>query len=261
MDSIRFPSYDLTGKRALITGAGSGIGRAAALILAHYGAAVAVCDISLDRADAVVEEIRNAGGRAAAVQGDVSNAESVAAMFRKTDAALGGLDILISNAGIGGEVKPILEQSELAWDQVLSVNLKGAFLCGKQAAERMIAQGTGGRVIFTSSIAAYEGGGFHGPYGAAKGGLCTLVRTMAYEWSPYGITVNAICPGLTGTAINQEISNDPVLKEQFLKKIPLGRMAKPEEIASLMLYLSTDAAAFITGTSMIVDGGATVGGI
>lgn len=260
MDSVLIPSYDLTGKRALITGAGSGIGRAAALILAHYGVAVAVCDISRERADAVALEIRTAGGTAAAVQGDVSNADSVAAMFQQVDTAFGGLDILISNAGIGGEVKPILEQSEDAWDQVLSVNLKGAFLCGKQAAERMIAQGRGGRMIFTSSIAAYEGGGFHGPYGAAKGGLCTLVRTMAREWAPYGITVNAVCPGLTGTAINQEISNDPVLKEQFLAKIPLGRMAKPEEIASLMLYLATDAAAFITGTSIIADGGATIGG-
>ena len=260
MGSVQFPSYDLTGKRALVTGSGSGIGRAAAMFLAHYGARVIICDISRERAEAVVEEIRVDGGDAKAVQADVSDAESVNKMFCKMDELFGGIDILISNAGIGGEVKPILEQSEQAWDQVLSVNLKGAFLCGKQAAQRMIQQGTGGRVIFTSSIAAYEGGGFHGPYGAAKGGLCTLVRTMAHEWAPYKITVNAVCPGLTETAINQEISGDPVLKESFLAKIPLRRKARPEEIASLMLYLSTDAAAFITGTSMIADGGATIGG-
>lgn len=260
MENIKIPSYDLTGKRALITGAGSGIGRAAALILAHYGAAVAVCDISRERAETVTGEIKAHGGKALALCGDVSNAGSVADMFQTMAEAFGGLDILISNAGIGGDVKPILEQSEQAWDQVLSVNLKGAFLCGKQAAAQMISQGTGGRVIFTSSIAAYEGGGFHGPYGAAKGGLCTLVRTMAHEWAPYGITVNAVCPGLTATAINREISADPELEKQFLAKIPLGRMAKPEEIASVMLYLSTDAAAFITGTSIIADGGATIGG-
>lgn len=125
---------------------------------------------------------------------------------------------------------------------MIAVDLKGAFLCAKQAATRMIAQGQGGRMIFTASIAAYEGGGFHGPYGAAKGGLCTLVKTMAHEWAPYGITVNAVCPGLTRTGINEEISADPELEAQFLKKIPVGRMAEPVEIASLMLYLATDAA-------------------
>ena len=257
---FKFPTYDLTGRRALVTGAGSGIGRAAALCLAHYGARVAVCDVRLDRAQRVAGEITAAGGQAAAIQGNVADAQSVEAMFAQVDETLGGLDILISNAGIGGEVKPILEQSEQELDQVLSVNLKGAFLCARQAARRMIGQGQGGRMIFTSSIAAYEGGGFHGPYGAAKGGLCTLVKTMAHEWAPYGITVNAVCPGLTRTAINQEISADPELEAQFLKKIPLGRMAEPVEIASLMLYLATDAAAFITGASLIADGGATIGG-
>ena len=257
---FKFPTYDLSGRRALVTGAGSGIGRAAALCLAHYGARVAVCDIQQGRAQQVAGEIAAAGGQAVAVQADVSDAQSVAAMFTQVDEAFGGLDILISNAGIGGEVKPILEQSEQELDQVLSVNLKGAFLCAKQAAWRMIDQGQGGRMIFTASIAAYEGGGFHGPYGAAKGGLCTLVKTMAHEWAPYGITVNAVCPGLTRTGINEEISADPELEAQFLKKIPVGRMAEPVEIASLMLYLATDAAAFITGAALIADGGATIGG-
>jgi len=257
---MEYPSYDLSGKRALVTGAGSGIGRAAAMLLAHYGAQVAVCDIEADRARKVSEEIRSEGGEAIAVQADVSRGESVAAMVRTVVETFGGLDVLISNAGIGGEVKPILEQSEEAWDAVQAVNLKGAFLCGRQGAEQMVRQGTGGRIIFTSSIAAFEGGGFHGPYGAAKGGINTMVRTMAHEWAQYGITVNAVCPGLTDTEINREISGDPELKAQFLKKIPLGRMAKPEEIASLMLYLATDAAGFITGTSIVADGGATVGG-
>lgn len=256
---MKFPTYDLTGRRALVTGAGSGIGRAAALCLAHYGAQVAVCDIQMERAKSVTDEILSAGGQAVAVQGNVADAQSVADMFAQVDEAFGGLDILISNAGVGGDVKPILEQSEEAFDQVVSVDLKGAFLCAKQAAQRMIGH-QGGRMIFTASIAAYEGGGFHGPYGAAKGGLCTLVKTMAHEWAPYGITVNAVCPGLTRTGINQEISADPELEAQFLKKIPVGRMAEPVEIASLMLYLSTDAAAFITGAALIADGGATIGG-
>lgn len=257
---MEYPSYDLKGKRALVTGGGSGIGRAAAMILAHYGAQVAVCDINGDRARKVADKIRSEGGQAIPVCSDVSLADSVAAMVRTTVETFGGLDIMIANAGIGGEVKAILEQSEAEWDKVQSVNLKGAFLCGKTAAEQMIQQGTGGRIIFTSSIAAFEGGGLHGPYGAAKGGINTLVRTMAHEWAPYRITVNAVCPGLTDTEINREISADPELKAQFLSKIPLGRMARPEEIASLMLYLASDAAGFITGTSIVADGGATIGG-
>ena len=257
---MQYPSYNMSGKRALVTGGGSGIGRAAAMILAHYGAQVAVCDINGDRAVQVADEIRSEGGQAIPVQADVSRSESVTDMMENVVSVFGGLDILLSNAGIGGEVKPILEQSEEAWDSVQAVNLKGAFLCGKKAAEQMIRQGTGGRIVFTSSIAAFEGGGFHGPYGAAKGGVNTMVRTMAHEWAPHRITVNAVCPGLTDTEINRQISADPVLKEQFLAKIPLGRMAKPEEIASLMVYLSTDAAAFITGTSIVADGGATIGG-
>ena len=116
----------------------------------------------------------------------------------------------------------------------------------------MIHQGRGGRIVITASIGAFEGGGHHGPYGASKGALVTLVRTMGREWAEYGITVNAVCPGLTATAINQGLLEDKALAESLLDKIPMHRMAQPEEIASAMLYLATDAAAFITGTTLIV---------
>ncbi len=260
MYPIQIPTFDFTGKTAVVTGAGSGIGRAAAMELACYGANVVVADIALPAAQNTVGIIAENGGSALAVAVDVSDSAQVDRLIEQTVQHFGGLDIFISNAGVGGAVLPLLEQSEEEFCNVLSVNLKGAFLCGKAAARQMIAQGRGGRIIITASIAAIEGGGFHGPYGASKGGIVTLVRTMGREWAPYGITVNAVSPGLTATGINESLAQEPEVLNGLLDKIPLHRMAKPEEIASLMLYLATDSAAFITGTTLIADGGATTGG-
>lgn len=257
---VRIPSFDLTGKVAVVTGGGTGIGRAAAIQLAACGASVAVAGLPAEACRSVRDEIGAAGGTAIAVTCDVSQEAQVEAMMDEVLSKLGRLDILISNAGIGGAVLPLLEQSEREFSQVVDVNLKGVFLCGKAAARRMIAQGEGGRIINTCSIAYIEGGGFHGPYGAAKGGVSTLTRTMAREWAPYGITVNAVAPGLTRTPINDSLAADPAVLDTFLAKIPLGRMARPDEIASLMLYLAGESAAFVTGTTLIADGGATIGG-
>ena len=260
MYPIQMSAFDFTDKTAIVTGAGSGIGRAAAMELAYYGANVVVADISAAGAQATAAIIKENSGSAFAVPVDVSDSASVDALIAATIEKFGVLNIFISNAGIGGEVLPLLEQSEEEFEQVLSVNLKGAFLCGKAAAKQMIAQGQGGRIIITASIAAIEGGGFHGPYGASKGGIVTLVRTMGREWAEHGITVNAVSPGLTATGINASLAQEPDILNGLLDKIPLHRMAKPEEIASLMLYLASDSAAFITGTTLIADGGATTGG-
>ena len=260
MYPIQMPVFDFTRKTAIVTGAGSGIGRAAAMELAYYGANVVAADISAASAQATVDIITANGDSALAVPVDVSDSASVDALISATIEKFGVLNIFIANAGIGGAVLPLLDQSEEEFEQVLSVNLKGAFLCGKAAAKQMIAQGQGGRIIVTASIAAIEGGGFHGPYGASKGGIVTLVRTMGREWAEYGITVNAVSPGLTATGINASLSKEPDILNGLLDKIPLHRMAKPEEIASLMLYLASDSAAFITGTTLIADGGATTGG-
>lgn len=260
MHQIQMPTFSVEGKVAVITGSGSGIGRAAALELSHYGAKVIVADIDPAAAERTVAEIRAAGGCAEAVAVNIADEASVDALVARTVELYGGLDIFLANAGIGGEVLPLLEQTNEEFDKVSSVNLKGAFLCGRSAARQMIAQGRGGRIVVTSSIAAVEGGGHHGPYAAAKGGLCSLVRVMAHEWAPHRITVNAVCPGLTDTGITEAMQGCPEVLEGMIAKIPLGRMAKPEEIASAMLYLCTEAAGFITGSIITADGGATIGG-
>ena len=160
---------------------------------------------------------------------DVSQSAQVDALVAATVERFGSLDIFISNAGVGGEVLPLLEQTEEEFEHVLSVNLKGAFLCGKAAAKQMIAQGKGGRIIITASIAAIEGGGFHGPYGASKGGIVTLVRTMGREWAQYGITVNAVSPGLTATGINETLAQQPEVLE--LSLIHICTLVSPDRFS------------------------------
>lgn len=257
---VFIPDYDMTGKTAIVTGGSSGIGRAAAIQLAASGAAVAIASLPAEACYAVRDEIASFGGNALALPTDVSDPAQADAMIEETVRAFGHVDILINNAGIGGAVLPLLEQSPEEFDRVLSVNLKGIFLCAKAAAAQMIRQGRGGRIVNTCSIAYIEGRGLHGPYGAAKGGVSTLTRTMAAEWAEHGINVTAVAPGLTRTPINDGLVENREVLQTFLDKIPLGRMAKPWEIAAMMLFLASDAASFVTGTTVIVDGGATVGG-
>lgn len=256
-NGVNIPDYDFSGKVAVVTGGGSGIGFAAATQLAYYGAKVVIAGVPAAQCEAAAGQI---GGSCVAIPTDVSDPEAVDALIAETVRRFGKLDILICCAGIGGEVLPLLEQSKEELDKVLSVNLGGIFLCDKAAAKQMIAQGTGGSIINTASIAYVEGGGFHGPYGAAKAGVVTLTKTMASEWAAHGIRVNAVCPGLTRTNINREVQADRALYETLTAKIPLRRMAEPAEIAALMLFLASEAASFITGSIMIADGGATVGG-
>lgn len=256
-NGINIPDYNFSGKVAIITGGGSGIGYAAANQLAYYGANVVVAGIP---AEQCVEAARQIAGTCIAIPTDVSSPAAVDHLILETVRHFGKLDILVNCAGIGGEVLPLLDQSKEELDKVLSVNLGSIFLCGKAAAKQMISQGTGGSIINTASIAYVEGGGFHGPYGAAKAGVVTLTKTMASEWAEHGIRVNAVCPGLTRTNINREVQEDPALYRTLTAKIPLRRMAEPAEIAALMLFLASDAASFITGSIMVADGGATVGG-
>lgn len=257
---ILIPDYDMNGRTAIVTGGSSGIGRAAAIQLAACGASVVIASLPAEACYAAEAEIQSLGGRALAVPTDVSDEAQVAALIERTVEVFGGVDILLNNAGIGGEVLPLLEQSAEELDKVLRINLRGIFLCAKAAAAQMIQQGHGGCIVNTASIAYVEGRGFHGPYGAAKGGVVSLTKTMAAEWAAQGIRVNAVCPGLTRTPINEAARKDPELMKTLTKNIPLGRIAEPYEIAAVMLFLCSEAASFVTGSIVHADGGATVGG-
>lgn len=245
----------VTGKGALVTGAASGIGRAIAIELARQGASVAVNYIgSAAQADRVLTDIQNGGGRAIAVQADVSKSDQVSSMIQQAIAQLGQIDVLVNDAGIE---KPMsfLEEPEEEWDRVIATDLKGPFLCSQAAAREMVRRGKGGTIINISSV--HEEIGFPGyaSYCAAKGGLRMLCRDMALELAPYHINVINVAPGAIATPINLGTLSDPERKSALEREIPLGRIGTPEEVAKLVAYLASDDASYITGTTIFIDGG------
>lgn len=249
------PGQPLAGRAALVTGASSGIGRAIAVELARQGADVCVNYHSgPDRAEAVAGEIAALGRRAFAHRAPVQDAAAVRAMVAATVERLGRLDICVNNAGIsrGGA---FLDLTEDDWDLVLDVNLKGAFLCAQAAARRMVDQGQGGRIINISSIheelAAPQGT----PYLCSKGGMRMLTKSLALELAPHGITVVGVGPGAIATPLNRHTLEDPERMARLNRWVPLGRIGQPEEVARLVAYLASDAAAYITATTFFIDGG------
>jgi 3-oxoacyl-[acyl-carrier protein] reductase len=252
----------LQDKVALVTGGGSGIGRATSLRFAAEGAKVVVADINFAAASAVAEEARAAGGQAIPAEVNVADRSSADGLIERALAAYGRLDILINNAGINrdtlfvrikdGEVK---RMSDEQWDAVIAVNLKGAFLCSQAAAVPMIKQGYG-RIVNTSSIGALGNIG-QANYSASKAGVMGLTYTLALELARYNITVNCVAPGATKTQMTAGIPDN--LRETLIQKIPLRRMAEPEEIANLHLFLASDEAAYVTGQVIFCDGGISVG--
>lgn len=241
---------------ALVTGAGRGIGRATAIMLASKGVRVAVNDINPDTAQATVEMIQTRNGKAVPAIGDVSNEHDVAQIHQTLNAQYGGVDILVNNAGI------ILKQSlqdvtEHEWDHILAVNLKGVFLNITHASHHMAEQGYG-RIVNISSIAAKHGGGYLGnvAYGASKAGVASLTRGAAREYAPNGITVNAVMPGFTHTPMTDAMSNET--RNRILAGMLIKRSAEPEEIARVITFLASPESGFITGETIDVDGGATL---
>ena len=242
----------LEGKRALVTGASRGIGRAIALRLAAEGASVAVNYHSgEDEAASVVSEITASGGTAIAFQASVASAEEANRLVDATVEALGGIDILVNNAGITRD-NLLMRLSEDDWDAVLDTNLKGAFLCTKAAIRPMLRQRSG-RIVNMSSIVAITGNPGQANYTAAKAGLIGFTKTIAREVASRGITVNALAPGFIETQMVEAIPED--LRKQILERIPLGQFGTPDDVARSVVFLASDDGAYITGQVIGIDGG------
>ena len=248
-------SFELTGKVALVTGASSGIGRATAEALAANGASVAINFLRNEvGANAARAEIVSAGGSAIVVQADVTRASEVQALTERTVAEFGPIDILVNNAGSLVERLKILELTEERWDEVIDLNLKSAFLCSKAVAASMIERKTGA-IINVSSIAGRTGGALGSiHYSAAKGGLITFTKGLAKELAPFGIRVNAVSPGVIDTPYHEEFSS-PEMMKTYTGMIPLGRIGEPAEVARVICFLASDAAGYLAGETIEINGG------
>jgi glucose 1-dehydrogenase len=244
-------------KVVIVTGGDTGIGKAISVAMAQEGARVVV-DYYGDRApaEALVDEIETFGGRAYAVAADVANAADVEALVNEALKQFGGLDILVNNAGIE-EKHPFLEMPLEVWNKVIAVNLTGAWLCSQMAAQQMVRAKRGGRIINISSVHEELTMPTNAPYCVSKGGLRMLMRTIAVELAPYGITVNDVCPGAVDTPMDAALKRNQKEYDTLLNEIPLHRMARPEEIAALCVFLASEDASYITGASYVIDGGLT----
>lgn len=245
----------LQGKVAIVTGSATGIGRACAIAMAREGASVAIDYIGApDDANGVVAEIEKAGGKAIAVEADISQADQVQNLIDETVRQLGRLDIMQNNAGWEKKV-PFLDMPFEIYQRTIAINLTGTWLGSQFAARQMVKQGDGGRIINTSSVHEDLPMPTNAPYCAAKGGIRMLMRTVAVELAPHKITVNNIAPGAIYTPIDADIQANPQLEKQLLDEIPLHRWGQPEEVAALAVFLSSDDAAYITGSTYFIDGG------
>jgi 3-oxoacyl-[acyl-carrier protein] reductase len=248
-------SFDLNGKVALVTGGSSGIGRATAELLATNGARVAVnFHQNQAGAESACAEIVNAGGRAIAVQADVTQASDVESLVEKTVAELGPVDILVNNAGSLVERLRILELTEARWDEVIDLNLKSAFLCCRAVAASMIER-KAGAIINVSSIAGRNGGALGSiHYSTAKGGLITFTKGLAKELAAFGVRVNAVSPGVIDTRYHEQFSS-PEMMKTYAGMIPLGRIGTPAEVAQVICFLASDAASYLAGETIEINGG------
>ncbi len=252
-------------RTALVTGAAQGIGRAIAIRLAADGLDVAVNDLptAAGALEDVAGEIRSAGRRTCTVPADVSSAAEVDTMVARAVAELGRLDVLVANAGIV-HVGGLLDLDVDTWDRILGVNLRGMFLCYRAAARAMIAQGAGGKIIGAASVAAYKAGKSQGPYSASKFGVRGLTQTAAQEWAEHGITVNVYCPGIVVTPMWDSIDESFTAQSgaprgsalhAMTDQIALRRLAQPEDVAGVVSFLASRDADYMTGQSIVVDGG------
>lgn len=240
---------------AIVTGAGSGLGESIARRLAREGFAVGVNDLETTRAGQVAAGIRSDGGRAAVFAGDVSDEEQVDGLVSQVLSELGPPLVLVNNAGIADSIVPTFDRDVASWQRVLDVDLRGPYLCSRRAAPHMAAAGRG-RIVNMASIVGLGGFPMRTAYGPAKAGLINLTKALAVEWAPLGITVNAVAPGYIKTAMVDElIAAGTIDEDPIVARIPLGRLGDPEHVAHAVSYLVSDGAAYVTGSTLVVDGG------
>jgi 3-oxoacyl-[acyl-carrier protein] reductase len=263
-------SFQLEGRVAIVTGAGGtrGMGRAIALTLADAGANVAVCDLNVKGEDfdldGTAEEIRKLGRRSLSVQTDITDKISVDNLFKMVLRELGTVDILVNNAGVFGS-RPFLEDNSNQWEKVMNVNLKGCYLCS-QAASKIMVERKKGNIINIASISGMRAVPGQFVYGISKAGIIQLTRWLGQELGPHNIRVNAVAPGLIATNLTQHVlEGTPAFDEKefhkgFAARTPLGRVGSPEDIANVVLFLASDAAGFVTGQTIVVDGGVLLAG-
>jgi NAD(P)-dependent dehydrogenase (short-subunit alcohol dehydrogenase family) len=245
----------LKGKVALITGGGSGMGRAASLLFAREGAKIAAIDITEASAAETARMIKAAGGEAISLRADVSDSEGARAMVEETVRAFGGLDVLYNNAGIEGESGFIAQLSEDAFDRVIAINLRGVWLGMKYALPRIVERG-GGAIINTASVAGIVGIKGASAYCAAKAGVIAMTRVAALEYGRYNVRVNCICPGVIQTPMVDRIAGPGGVKPRFIERSSVfNRVGNADEIAHTALFLASDEAPFATGAPFIIDGG------
>jgi NAD(P)-dependent dehydrogenase (short-subunit alcohol dehydrogenase family) len=246
------------GKVAFVTGAANGIGRAAALAFAREGAGVVVADVSERGNRETARLVEEAGGRALAVRCDVSRAEDVKAALDRTIEVFGRLDYAFNNAGVEQPVTAAADLTEEQWDRIVGIDLRGVFLCMKHEIPLMLEQG-GGAIVNTSSGAGVKGFAGQAAYCAAKFGVVGLTKAAALDYAKAGVRINAVCPGIVETPMMDRFSGGtPEGRARVVAQEPVGRMGRPEEIAAAVLWLCSDAAAFVVGHAMVVDGGQTV---
>lgn len=245
----------LNGKVAIVTGGSRGIGRGISIGLAAAGADVAVnYRGNKEEAEDVAGNIRKLGGRAITVRANVADHGEVEGMFATVQRELGGVDVLVNNAGIC-PFHDFLTMPEELWDQVQGVNLKGTFLCSQAAARIMVDRGRGGRIISVSSISALVGGGMQTHYTPTKAGQRSLMQSLAIVLGPHGITCNSVLPGTIATDMNAEDLADPQKRKYMQERIPVGRLGQPDDLAGPVVFLASDAAAYVNGAELLVDGG------
>lgn len=247
------PLFDLTGRRALVTGASRGIGQTIAVALAGAGADIAVTARKPEQLSETIALVEQAGAKCVALAQDVRDVDASTATIGKAAEALGGLDILINNAGFEN-VRPSFDVDEALWDSIVDTNLKGAFFCAR-AAGRIMAERGGGAIVNLCSLTSFVGIPTAVPYGASKTGLLGMTRALATEWAAHGIRVNAIAPGYFRTAMTEVFYEDRAWQERMLAKIPQGRFGGEGDIGGVVIFLCSDAAAYVTGHCIPVDGG------